>query len=72
MYLKEIENIKNFKIMKKTNFVSIVLLMLLFIACGNDSESEVLNDLKPSNLSVTGIAIGTDSNNPNGDGSGIV
>ena len=46
--------------------------MLLFISCGNDSESEGLNDLKPSNLSVTGIAVGTDSNNLNGDGSGIV
>tara|TARA_B100000795_G_scaffold161814_1_gene121579 strand:+ start:658 stop:2190 length:1533 start_codon:yes stop_codon:yes gene_type:complete len=58
--------------MKKTNFFAIILLMLLFISCGNDSESEGLNDLKPSNLSVTGIAVGTDSNNLNGDGSGIV
>ena len=56
--------------MTKTNFFPIILLVLSFISCS--SENDGLNDLKPSIVSVTGIAIGTDSNNPNGDGSGIV
>ena len=32
----------------------------------------MLSDLKPSNLSVAGIAVGKDSNTLNGDGSGVV
>ena len=57
--------------MIKTNFFAIILSVLSFISCSSDSDSGGSNDLIPSNVSVTGIAIGTDSNNPNGDGSGI-
>jgi beta-glucanase (GH16 family) len=57
--------------MNKTNFFAIILL-LSFISCSNESESGGSNDLEPSDVSLTGIAIGADSNNPNGDGSGIV
>ena len=61
---------KTLKIVKKI-FFGYILLILLHLSCGNDSESLVWNDLKPSNLSAAGIAVGTDSNNLHVNVSGV-
>ena len=47
------------------------LILGLMCACDSSSDS-VSPDSGPSNLSVSSVVVGTDSNNPNGDGSGIV
>jgi beta-glucanase (GH16 family) len=57
--------------MNKINFFAIILLVS-FISCSSETESGGANDLEPSDVALTGIAIGADSNTPNGDGSGIV
>lgn len=50
-----------------------LLISLLFLSCsdGGDNGGGV-SDIKPSNLSITANVAGVDSENPNGDGSGIV
>ncbi len=58
--------------MNKISFKFLIMLLLTFIACSNSDESSEIDNSKPSNLSITGEIIGTDINNPNGDGNGVV
>ena len=60
--------------MNKMIFLLFMMMSLTFSSCSNDNGSgdEELNNSKPSNLSITVNVIGTDSENPNGDGSGKV
>ena len=48
------------------------LVFSLMFACDNSTDSVASYDPGPSNLSVSSVVVGKDSNNPNGDGSGIV
>ena len=71
----EVWPIKNkYKQMDKMNLLTLMIMFLSFLSCSSDggSDNTESNNLKPSNLSITGLAVGTDSNNPNGDGSGKV
>lgn len=59
--------------MNKINFLTTVL--LIFLSCSNEAgnrDNGALNNLKPYNLSITASVVGVDSDNPNGDGSGLV
>src|SRR6187431_2753477 len=52
-------------------FMSFLSLMLIFSSCSE--ENYVLGDLNaPSNLQLTAEIVGSDTANPNGDGSGTV
>jgi hypothetical protein len=54
------------------------LLLLLFLSCSGDSDSDPgtnpppQNEIIPSNLILTIEIVGADENNPNGNGSGII
>lgn len=60
--------------MKKLNIFTLTIMLLSFLSCSSDGRSDngEQNNLKPSNLSVSSVVVGTDNNNPNGDGSGVV
>lgn len=47
------------------------LALLLFNGC-QDDEGEIGDIIAPSNLTLNAVIVGVDSNNPNGDGSGLV
>jgi hypothetical protein len=59
--------------MKKFKYILISLLgiLLLTVSC-QDDEATVGDLLTPTNLQVTATIVGQDTNNPNGDGSGVV
>ena len=60
--------------MNKMKFLVYTMMLLTFSSCSNyrASANGELNNSKPSNLSIMANVVGTDSNNPNGDGSGKV
>ncbi|MEO9660325.1 glycoside hydrolase family 16 protein [Maribacter dokdonensis] len=55
----------------KNTFLLVLTVLLSFLSCSS-SENESAELSLPSNLSITGVKLGADGNNPNGDGSGIV
>jgi PBP1b-binding outer membrane lipoprotein LpoB len=60
------------KYLSRINLV-IVLNCFLFISCsGSNSDETKAENQTPSNLSVTATVVGTNAQNPNGDGSGVV
>lgn len=52
-------------------FSFIILITNIFLACNSDNGSAENNNV-PQNLQLTANVVGTDVNNPNGDGSGVV
>lgn len=55
--------------MKASIFLALSVILISFISCSND---EVDEKTVPTNLSISGVKLGADNNNPNGDGSGVV
>ena len=56
----------------KKNIVGLLSVMLL-VSCSSDSGSDkVTNGTTPSNLVVSAVVVGASTQNPNGDGSGVV
>ncbi len=55
----------------KYNFGIFIVLMVLFGSCQEDDVS-IGEIVAPTNIQVTAEIVGTDANNPNGDGSGTV
>lgn len=53
-------------------FVIGLVVFLLLLSCSDSNSGEDVSKVMPSNLSVSAIAVGTDAQNPNGDGSGVV
>ncbi|RED48992.1 glycoside hydrolase family 16 protein [Seonamhaeicola aphaedonensis] len=55
---------------------NITLVLLLIASCSSGEDADItLNDpeiIKPTNLVLTINVVGTDNNNPNGDGSGVI
>jgi hypothetical protein len=62
--------VKTLKMKHKMNLLTLLIMLCAFSSCSTDNEES--NNSKPSNLSITGIAVGADSDHPNGDGSGKV
>ncbi len=57
--------------MKRSIFFAFIIL-ILSCSGNDDGDNGGQNNLKPSDLTVVSTVVGTDSNNPNGDGSGKV
>ncbi|GAL90741.1 glycoside hydrolase family 16 protein [Jejuia pallidilutea] len=57
--------------MKNRIFLALTVILLSFVACSS-SDNEIIEPKAPSNLSISGVKVGADGNNPNGDGSGVV
>lgn len=49
-----------------------MIVFLLLLSCSDSNSGEDNSKIAPSNLSVSAIAVGTDAQNPNGDGTGVV
>lgn len=62
---------KHTKIHSFPIFGILIIAFTLFISCGGSSSGEELN-LAPTNLIIDATIVGTDTSNPNGDGSGKV
>ncbi|WP_179349707.1 glycoside hydrolase family 16 protein [Winogradskyella pacifica] len=59
--------------MKNIKYTLISCLAVLFVVMGCEEEDAVFGDvIAPTNLVVTADVVGQDSDNPNGDGSGVV
>lgn len=56
--------------MKNNFLLAITLILLSFLSCSSDNQIDEPNP--PTNLSISGVIFGADTNNPNGDGSGVV
>lgn len=56
--------------MKNIIFLVLTAMLLSFLSCS--SENEVDEPSIPTDLSISGVKVGADGNDPNGDGSGVV
>lgn len=56
--------------MKNTVFL-VVTVLLSFLSCSSSEDGTTGADI-PTDLSISGVIVGADGNNPNGDGSGLV
>jgi len=53
-------------------FLLILPVYFLLLSCSDGNSTEDTSKAAPKNLSVTATVVGTDAQNPNGDGSGVV
>ena len=58
--------------MKNRIFLLLTVMLLSFLSCSSDSDNDVTEPNIPTNLSISGVKVGADGTNPNGDGSGVV
>ena len=58
--------------MKTKTLLVLTVMFLSFLSCSSSDNNEDNEPKTPTNLSITGVKVGADGNNPNGDGSGIV
>lgn len=53
-------------------FIGLVVFLVLLSCSSSNSDGEDISKPKPSDLSVTATVVGTNAQNPNGDGTGVV
>ena len=59
--------------MKNRILLVLTVMLLSFLSCSTSSSDNEVNEPNiPTNLSISGVKLGANGNNPNGDGSGVV